>query len=191
MLPESETYVDFCPKLSMCLCVCVYFKDCRKDIIIDFLLICSKRFLMLCKFSCKNNTTSGEIAVCSNIEVNNKKSIILHWNQKAKAYVHNSFWKYCLILIRSQLTLELQSGSKDTFWEAVPVSLKIRTKRTPLFQWGQVQKACLDIAGEKYADDFLFFSLNLIKRTCFFVFPLSRSFKASVLKLKLWWRDLG
>ena len=91
MLQESETYVGFCPKLSMCLgvCVCVYFKDCHKDILIDFLLICLKHFLMLCKFSCKNNKASGAMAVCSNIEVNKKKSIILHWNQKACMLFHS------------------------------------------------------------------------------------------------------
>lgn len=136
MLPESETYVDFCPKLRICLgvCVCVYFKDCHKDFIIDFLLICLKHFLMLSKFSCKSNKASGEITVCSNVEVTKKKKrIILHWNQKAKAYVHTSFWKYCLILIRSQLTLELQSGPQDVLWEALTLSLKIRPKKNTYF----------------------------------------------------------
>lgn len=69
--PESETYVVvfFCPKLTICLRgdVCIFHKF-SLDIIIDFLLICLKHFLFLCKHAW-NNKASGEKAVCSKLEV--------------------------------------------------------------------------------------------------------------------------
>lgn len=72
MLPESETCCRFQSQLKHVfghVCVCVYFKDCHEDIIINFLLICLKYFLVHCKFYYKNNKASSEIAACSNIKV--------------------------------------------------------------------------------------------------------------------------
>lgn len=97
--------------------------------------------------------------------------------------MHTSFWKYCLLLIRSQLTLEWNCLYQHAFCKTVPVSLKIRNKKNNSFSERTDAKFMFGCSKEK---NFLFFSLKIIN----FFISHCWNFQSLSVKIKLQCTDL-